>query len=79
MVIGKGFTQPDKAGSFALELVKLYKMTTTTTYPNITDKIYLDAAVKIANTLAKHVVRTEMKTIPPCHLKLMQLPVKLVN
>ena len=30
-------------------------MTTTTTYPNITDKIYLDAAIKIANTLAKHV------------------------
>jgi hypothetical protein len=55
MVIGKGFTQPDKAGSFGLELVKLYKMTTTTTYPNITDKIYLDAAIKIANTLAKNV------------------------
>jgi hypothetical protein len=55
MVIGKGFTQPDKAGSFGLELVKLYKMTTTKTYPNITDKIYLDAAVKIANTLAQHV------------------------
>jgi hypothetical protein len=55
MVIGRGFTQPDKAGSFALELVKLYKMTTTVSYPNITDKIYLDAAIKIANTLAKHV------------------------
>ena len=52
MVIGPGFTQPDKAGSFAFELVKLYKMTNTTTYPNITDKRYLDAAVKIANTLA---------------------------
>ena len=45
-------TKPDH---FGLELVKLYKMTTTTTYPNITDKIYLDAAVKIANTLARHV------------------------
>jgi hypothetical protein len=56
MVIGKGFTQPDKAGSFGLELVKLYKMTTTVTYPNITDKIYLGAAVKIANTLAHHVI-----------------------
>ncbi len=55
MVIGRGFTQPDKAGSFGLELVKLYKITNTTTYPNITDKIYLDAAIKIANTLAKHV------------------------
>jgi hypothetical protein len=52
MVIGPGFTQPDKAGSFALELVKLYKMTNRTTYPNITDKRYLEAAVKIANTLA---------------------------
>jgi hypothetical protein len=55
MVIGKDFTQPDKAGSFGLELVKLYKMTNTTTYPNITDKQYLDAAVKIANTLARHI------------------------
>src|SRR5665647_838278 len=50
MVIGKYFTQPDKAGSFGFELVKLYKMTNTITYPNITDKRYLDAAIKIANT-----------------------------
>src|SRR5665647_388804 len=55
MVIGKDFTQPDKAGSFGLELVKLYKMTNTTMYPNITDKRYLDAAVKIANTLSKQI------------------------
>lgn len=55
MVIGKGFTQPDKAGSFGLELIKLYKMTTTKTYPNITDQIYLQAAVRIGNTLAKHI------------------------
>jgi hypothetical protein len=54
MVIGPGFTQPDKAGSFGLELVKLFKMTNTTMYPNITDKCYLNAAIKIANTLAKH-------------------------
>jgi hypothetical protein len=64
MVIGRGYTQPDKAGSFGLELVKLYKMTTTTTYPNITDKIYLDAAVKIANTLAKHVVTGDEDNSP---------------
>lgn len=64
MVIGKGFTQPDKAGSFGLELVKLYKMTATTTYPNITDKIYLDAAVKIANTLAGHVVKGDDNNSP---------------
>ncbi len=55
MILGKGFTQPDKAGSFGLELVKLYKMTTTVAYPNVNDTRYLDAAVKIANTLAKHV------------------------
>jgi hypothetical protein len=64
MVIGKDFTQPDKAGSFGLELVKLYKMTTTTTYPNITDKRYLDAAVKIANTLAAHVIRGDENFSP---------------
>jgi hypothetical protein len=55
MVIGPGFTQPDKAGSFGFELVKLYKMTATRTYPNVTDKRYLDAAVRIANTLASHI------------------------
>jgi len=55
MVIGPGFTQPDKAGSFGFELVKLFKMTNTTQYPNVTDKRYLDAAIKIANTLAKHI------------------------
>ena len=54
MVLGKDFTQPDKAGSFGFELVKLYKMTSRTRYPNITDKQYLDAAIKIANTLARH-------------------------
>ncbi len=45
MVIGRGFTQPDKAGSFGLELVKLYKITGRANY--------LDAAVAIANTLAE--------------------------
>jgi hypothetical protein len=55
MVIGPGYTQPDKAGSFGLELVKLYKMTTTTFYPNITDKRYLDAAINIANTLSTQI------------------------
>jgi hypothetical protein len=55
MVIGKDFTQPDKAGSFGLELVKLYKMTNTTSYPNITDTQYLNAAIKIANTLVQNI------------------------
>lgn len=47
MILGKGFLQPDKAGSFGYELVHLYKKTG--------DRKYLDAAVKIANTLAQKV------------------------
>ncbi len=43
MKAGKDVTQPDKAGSFGLELVHVYKISE--------NKIYLDAAVKIANTL----------------------------
>lgn len=44
MVIGAGYTQPDKAGSFAWELIKLYRMTG--------NENYLRHAVAIANTLA---------------------------
>src|SRR5688572_5625878 len=47
MILGINYTQPDKAGSFAYELVRLYKKTG--------DGKYLDAAVKIANTLASKV------------------------
>jgi len=47
MILGKGITQPDKAGSFGRELVNLYKITD--------DKKYLDAARKIALTLAKNI------------------------
>lgn len=47
MIIGKGYTQPDKAGSFGFELVHLYKKTG--------EEKYLDAAIKIANTLASEV------------------------
>ncbi len=64
MVIGKGYTQPDKSGSLGLELVKLYKMTSTKSYPNITNKRYLDAAIKIANTLADHVVAGDENNSP---------------
>ena len=47
MSAGKDVLQPDKAGSFALELVHLYK---------ISEKnLYLDAAIKIANTLAANI------------------------
>ncbi|MGZ8558105.1 MAG: hypothetical protein ACXWWC_07230, partial [Chitinophagaceae bacterium] len=54
MIIGKNYTQPDKAGSFGIELLHLYKMNNGERYPNVTDDVYLDAAVKIANTLARH-------------------------
>ena len=44
---GKDVSQPDKAGSFGLELIHVYKIKD--------DPIFLDAAVKIANTLAAKV------------------------
>ncbi|MEP7142382.1 MAG: hypothetical protein ABI707_05915 [Ferruginibacter sp.] len=47
MIIGKDITQPDKAGSFGLELIQVYKI-----YQR---DVYLDAAIKIANTLAAHI------------------------
>jgi len=47
MRAGRDVTQPDKAGSFALELVHLYKITE--------NKLYLNAAEKIANTLVSHI------------------------
>ena len=47
MRAGKGFLQPDKAGSFGAELVMLYKLTG--------NQRYLDAAVKIADSLVSHV------------------------
>ena len=47
MILGKNYLQPDKAGSFGNELIRLYKKTD--------NEKYLDAAVKIANTLAEKV------------------------
>jgi hypothetical protein len=44
---GKDVAQPDKAGSFGLELVHAYKIKD--------DPLFLEAAVKIANTLAAKV------------------------
>lgn len=55
MILGKNFTQPDKAGSFGLELLNLYQMTAGGNYPRTTDRLYLETAIKIANTLAIHV------------------------
>lgn len=60
MILGKGFTQPDKAGSFGLELVKLYKMD----HPACTDSRYLEAAVNIANTLWKHIEEGDENNSP---------------
>jgi hypothetical protein len=48
MRAGKGYLQPDKAGSFGAELVMLYKMTG--------NPRYLDGAVKIADSLVAHVI-----------------------
>lgn len=48
LVAGKDITQPDKAASFGWQLVTLYKMTG--------DMHYLDAAQKIASTLASHIM-----------------------
>jgi hypothetical protein len=47
MVAGKGVLQPDKAASFAAELIVLYRMTG--------NRRYLDAAAKMADMLVKHV------------------------
>lgn len=64
MVIGKNFTQPDKAGSFGNELIQLYKMHGTRSHGQTAMAIYLDAAVKIANTLAKHTIEGNYNTSP---------------
>ena len=47
MRAGKGFVQPDKAASFAAELIVLYKTTRSMKY--------LDAAARIADTLASRI------------------------
>ncbi len=54
MVIGKNYTQPDKAGSFAWELLKLYKICGANGFPHATEKVYMEHVILIANTLAKH-------------------------
>jgi hypothetical protein len=64
MVIGKDYTQPDKAGSFGFELVQLYKLMAGEDYPSTVHKRYLDAAVKIANTLAMHVKEGDENNSP---------------
>ncbi len=56
MILGKKFLQPDKAGSFGYELIHLYKKTG--------DRKYLDAAIKIANTMAAHVQPGDNENAP---------------
>ncbi len=56
MRAGKGFLQPDKAGSFGIELLTLYEMTGT--------KRYLAAAAGIADTLAAKVTPGDADNSP---------------
>jgi hypothetical protein len=56
MILGKGYLQPDKAGSFGFELIHLYKKTG--------EENYLDAALKIANTLAANVATGDNDNSP---------------
>jgi hypothetical protein len=56
MRAGKGFLQPDKAGSFGAELVMLYKKTG--------NKRYLNAAIKIADTLVATVTAGDEQHSP---------------
>ncbi len=59
---GRGVAQPDKAGSFGLELVHLYKMSLA--YNVGENKYYLEAAEKIANTLAAHIRKGNINYSP---------------
>ncbi len=55
MVLGIGFAQPDKAGSFGLEVLTIFKTFNDARFPNATDKRYLVAAIAIADTLAARI------------------------
>jgi hypothetical protein len=59
---GKDVAQPDKAGSFGLELIHLYKMSSG--YSVGENKRYIDAAVKIANTLVEHMKEGNLNYSP---------------
>lgn len=64
LVIGRNYTQPDKAGSFANELINLYKCIGNGSHGQTPTNLYLEAAVNIANTLAKHTVSGDDKNSP---------------
>lgn len=63
---GKDVAQPDKAGSFGLELVHVYKMSPG--YNVSENKNYLQGAINIANTLAAH-IRTGNSNYSPLPFK----------
>jgi hypothetical protein len=56
MIAGKGYLQPDKAGSFGAELLTLFKITG--------ERRYLDAAVSIADSLARRVTPGDSEHSP---------------
>jgi hypothetical protein len=56
MKAGKDVTQPDKAGSFGLELIHLYKM--------VGNVLYLQHAIGIANTLEEHLKAGDINYSP---------------
>ncbi|HEU5052515.1 MAG TPA: hypothetical protein VFT78_05345 [Hanamia sp.] len=64
MILGKDFSQPDKAASFAWQLLQFYKMVTPPDFPRGTEKHYLQSAVDIANTLANHVKQGDADNSP---------------
>ncbi|MEP7279898.1 MAG: hypothetical protein ABI813_14705 [Bacteroidota bacterium] len=68
MVIGRNYTQPDKAGSFGNELINLYKIIGTGSHGQTPTGIYMSTAVKIANTLAKYIISGN-ETVSPLPFK----------
>jgi hypothetical protein len=56
MVIGKNYTQPDKAGSFGNELIYLYKLIGTDSHGQTPTGIYLESAAYLA--ISKRRVRS---------------------
>ena len=64
MVIGKNYTQPDKAGAFGNELISLYKFVGTSSHGQTPTERYLQTAINIANTLAKHTAEGDYNHSP---------------
>jgi hypothetical protein len=62
MRAGKDVLQPDKAGSFGLELVHLYKMSDGFNVPE--NPLYLESAINIANVLAAHIQQGNINYSP---------------